>query len=248
MGWVLASHILFRLSGSLDQLKGDKELIRRIRQRLISRNPYVALLPLSSSLSSLPHRRIMAHVQDGLRQGQPQADALAALARLLTVDIDQLSRQRQMTKLLFFKSLGIMVTCLGFRSYFLPWSQAILPPWLSLDLLGCGLSGLGIAACLAGWWRTLPQLRSLCLRQDGYGSWLLESAQPDPTDRQEGHAAEPLAARLRRELASYTPFAEERTRAREDALGIMDLGSNGLIAACTLAAPLQGAFSFWQGG
>lgn len=247
MGWLLASHNLFRLSVALGHLRQDQALIEAISARLASRNPYPALVAMAGSAKNSPHHDpLIAAVLAGLHQGQDLRPSLAAIAALLTIDIDQLSRQRQMTRLLLGKALSVIAVCLGFRLYFLPPSLAGLPALNGSDLLLCLSSAVMIVAALWAWRFNLPKLRGLKDRGSGYKSWLSTEA-TSAEQRQEGLAAQPLADRVEAELKCYRPLAEAETRSREELMGIVDLGLGGAIAASTLGTPLLGAFGEFAG-
>lgn len=242
MGWLLASFNLVRLSAALFGLRQDKALAHQIAKRLASRNPYPELLALRAQKErSVTEQQLLAKVLEGLHQGLDLRPSLEALGILLSVDIDQLTRQQQMTKLLFGKAMAIMVSCLGFRLYFLALHHAALPRVSSADLTLCALSAAALIAVLS-WWRwQLPQLLSVKLRRKGYRSWLSPQKESAAT-RRSGLAAEPLAQRIDAELKSYRPLAEAQTRKREELMGLVDLTLGGAIAACTLTAPLMTAF------
>lgn len=242
MGWLLACHNLASLGAALKALRRDQALLQSMGQRLASRNPYPALLALNDTKQrSAAEQQLVAEVLAGLHEGRDQRPSLEALGALLSVDIEQLSRQRQMTRLLIAKALGIMLSCLSFRLYFLAPTLAAVPAHRSSDLLLCGLSACALIGGFA-WWRwQLPKLLSLKLRESGYRAWL-RPQDSRSENRREGLAAEPLAQRVSGELKSYRPLAEAQTRKREELMGIVDLGLGGAIAACTLAMPLMGAF------
>lgn len=236
MGWLVACQVLYSLSQQLKQLRSEHELVAKLCQHLKARNPYskiIALAPLSSSQKSL-----LAAIIAGLHQGKNLSPCLHSLSELLTIDIDQLERQREMTKLILVKALIVMVTCLGFRMYFMPWLEALLPQFRELDMALCIGAGLALAA-VARWWRgQLPPLKALKLRQEGYREWLEGTGMSTMTQRREGLAAEGLEERLQTELSLYRPNAEQRTRSCEDMIGILDLACNGVIAGLTLVFPL----------
>lgn len=237
MGWLLACQGLYKLGQQLGQLSEEQQLVTRLDQQLKTRNPYSKITTITPA--SQCQERLLAVVIKGLHQGKNLSPCLHSLGELLTIDIEQLQRQREMTKLILGKALIVMATCLGFRMYFMPWFPALLPQFRQLDMVLCLAAGLAIAA-VARWWQgQLPPLRSLKLRQQGYRDWLATMDMSSMTERREGLAAEGLKERLQAELSLYRPKAQQRTRSLEDVLGILDLAGNGVIAALTLICPLS---------
>lgn len=237
MGWLIASHVLFGLSQRLRLLETDQAEVARLRQLLATRDPYRKLLAQPDSRMTGGIRR---HVLAGLHGGHDLLPQLAALSRLFTIDTAQLSRYKDITQLLLIKCLVITATCLGFRLYFLPWSAALLPTGVS-DTCLC-LGSAVILVVIFRWWRRF-ELLSATLRQDSYQSWLKPVAPADGQLRQEGLAATTLSESLARRVETYGPEAEQRTRQKEEWLGVLDLACNGVIAALTLAAPLGEFFA-----
>lgn len=237
MGWLLASHVLFRLNERHRLLKADQAEVSQLRRLLATRDPYRKLLALPGSSMTCGIRR---HVLTGLHGGHDLLPQLAALSRLFTIDAAQLSRYKDMTQLLLIKCMVIIATCLGFRLYFLPWSAALLPTSIS-DTSLC-LGSAVILALIFRWWRRF-ELLSASHRYDGYRSWLTPVDPADGQLRQEGLAATALSETLMRRVETYGPEAEQRTRQKEELLGVLDLACNGVIAALTLAAPLSEFFT-----